>query len=643
MAPDSTWTPPTLGTQSDIPNGSSVEGCKPMIHMNLFVHFSLIPAVLITVLLSYLQRRTRRHRIDDNLPLDQRFGIIEPANFGSFSSNRWSLAAACGSTATTVFLLFIKGYQNYFPFTTPVWADVFIYLICALEAGIDYYPFFACLSTRHKLIGSVLGFCYALSWFCVQVVYIFDCQTNENTHFSKLIPVPSLICCLVLMGRFIQIFVKYVKGYHSATVDEEEPFLLEHQYNYVKNLFKVQSDTGNSGKSCFARRIYTWDPTFKFPLRMVVTGILCLICLYNFILVDFYISPKAVTKLDTIILEAVNKTYTDETKRTLLILKESWFYSAFPAIVLSVTYIFRIFVCYRAQIKSLFKGEKKYMPIKRPPAVLAASIRYAGYQIAYLLWGYLILRILYFLISIIIAFGIVVPIQDGQGMQLLQGIGYTLLGAVLMAVVIIAQVLASQFFFLQDKLYPTDSAKPLAINNRRAFQNFGYFFLFYSAMLGFGTCVLRLIINIFLSSWLFARIDRPLYPRGYESIDMGYCTWVGMLRVDFYHTHPVAVAFCNLLLEERELRKQQAQPDELAPPDVLEACKGKKFRIKWWLMYTLQNNPRLIMDRKIRRCNAGAFPKGKEELECLMMSSVRSRRLKQIKTIVPERQNSLES
>ncbi|XP_069078440.1 stimulated by retinoic acid gene 6 protein-like isoform X2 [Pleurodeles waltl] len=637
MAQDPAWPATTLGAQRNITNGSSVEECQPMIHMDMFVHFSLIPAVLITVLLSFLQRRAQRHRIDDNLPLDQRFGIIEPANFGSSSSNRWSLAAACGSTATTVFLLFIKGYQDYFPFKTPVWADVFIYLLCALEAGIDYYPFFACLSTRHKLIGSVLGFCYALSWFCVQFVYIFDCQKNENTLFSKSIPVPSLICCLVLMGRFIQIFVRHVKGFHCGEVDdEEEPFLPSHQYNYVTNLFKAQSDTGNSGKSCFIKRIYRWDPTFKFPLRMIVTGILCIICLYNFILVDFYISPKAVTKLDTIILEAINKSYTDETKRTLFILKESWFYSAFPAIVVSVTYIFRIFACYRTQIKSLFKGEKKYMPLKRPPAVLAASIRYAGYQIAYLLWGYLILRILYFLISLIIAFGIVVPIQDGQGMQLLQGIGYTLLGAVLMAVVIIAQVLASQFCFLQDKLHPSDSARPLAINNRRAFQNFSYFFLFYSAMLGFGTCVLRLLINIFLSSWLFARIDRPLYPRGYESIDMGYCTWVGMLRVDFYHTHPVAVAFCHLLMQTRELSKQQGQSEDFAPPDVLEACKGKKFRIKWWLMYTLQNNPRLIMDRKLRRQNAGAFPLGKEELECLMLTSVRSRRLEQKRTIVPE-------
>ncbi|KAJ1181046.1 hypothetical protein NDU88_006257, partial [Pleurodeles waltl] len=99
----------------------------------------------------------------------------------------------------------------------------------------------------------------------------------------------------------------------------------------------------------------------------------------------------------------------------------------------------------------------------------------------------------------------------------------------------------------------------------RAFQNFSYFFLFYSAMLGFGTCVLRLLINIFLSSWLFARIDRPLYPRGYESIDMGYCTWVGMLRVDFYHTHPVAVAFCHLLMQTRELSKQQGQSEDFAP------------------------------------------------------------------------------
>ncbi|XP_069480830.1 stimulated by retinoic acid gene 6 protein-like isoform X2 [Ambystoma mexicanum] len=622
---------------SNATGGSSAEGCKDMIRMDLFVHFSLIPAVLITLLLSYLQRRAKHRHIDDNLPLDQRFGIIEPANFGSSSRNRWSYGAACGAAATTVFLLFIKGYSSYFPFTTPVWANVFVYLLSALEAGVDYYPFFACLSTRHKIIGSVLGFCYALSWFCVQVVYIFDCQINENTHFSKLIPLPSLICCLFLMGHFIQIFAKHLKGYCRAEfIDEEEPFLPRHQYNYVKNLLKARTDEATVAKSCFAKRIYQWDPNFRFPLRMIVTSLLCLICLYNFILVDFYISPKAVMRLDHIILEAVNKTLADKTKRSLLILKESWFYSTFPAIAVSVTYIFHVMACYRTQIKSLFRGEKKYMPLKRPPAVLAASIRYTGYQIAFLLWGYLVLRILCFLVSVIIAFVFVVPIQDGNGMQLLEGIGYALLGAVLMATVIIVQVLASQFFFLQDKLYPTDQTKPLAINNRRAFQNFSYFFLFYSAMLGFGNCVLRLIINVFLGSWLFARIDRPLFPRGYESIDMGYCTWVGMLRVDFYHTHPVAVAFCHLLIQESEMNKTQAQTAESPPPDVLEACQGKKFRTKWWLMYTLQNNPRLIMDRKQRGSAVGTFPMGTEDLESLMISTVRSRKLQIKETGVPD-------
>ncbi|KAM4675970.1 stimulated by retinoic acid gene 6 protein-like [Discoglossus pictus] len=562
--------------------------------MDFFVHFSLIPAILITILLSFLQRRAKHQKSIDKLPLNERFGIIVPVNFISSYSNRWSYGAACGATATTVFLLFFNEYSNYFSFSAPSWAKALVYLLSALEVGVDYYPFFACLSSNHKLIGSVLGFCYALCWFCVQLADLLECQKITTSSISiLLIPVPSLACCLFLMGKFLHILVEAALAYHRSEEDreEEEPLLPSHQTNYIKHLLKPEPKTDT--KSIWSiQTIYTWDPCFKFPTRMIVTAVMSLICLYNFVLVDLSISPKAVKGLDMVIMGAVNHYYANRTKSILILLKDNWFYSTFPSVFTSVIYIFHLLSCYRKQMKNLYKGVPDFTCTNQPPVVLASCIRYTGNQIAYLLWGYFLLHILFFMISLLITFGFILPIKEGKGMQILQGLGYTVLGIVVVVCVIIAQIVAAQFLFLQDKLSPDDKSKPLAINNRRGFQNFNYFFMFYSVIMGFGACLIRVILNIFLGSWLLARIDRPLFPRGYESVDMGYTTWIGMLQVDLYHTHPVALSFCHILMQDSAIRKRQINPD------VLQIGRRNQGRIKWHLAYTLINNPALIVNRK---------------------------------------------
>ncbi|XP_029431390.1 stimulated by retinoic acid gene 6 protein-like isoform X2 [Rhinatrema bivittatum] len=535
-----------------------------------------------------------------------------------------------------MFLLFFDEYSNYFNFNAPPWAKVFVYLLCALEVGMDYYPFFICLATTHKLLGSVLGFFYALSWFCVQVLDLFQCQKNSDGSwltFDKLMPMPSLFCCLFLMGRFIQIFATTVAAYRRAeSIEEEEPFLPGHQFNHVKLLLRGKRDRDNVKKKNILQKIYSWDPNFKFPLRMIVTVVLCLICLFNFILADFYLSPKAMMKVDFWILETVNLSYINQTNLNLFILKESWFYSTFPAAVLSMFYVFHLLACYRSQIRALYAGKMKFIPLKRTPAVLAASIRYTGNQIAYLLWGYLLLHILNFLLGLAITFWFVLPIKEGRGMQVLEGLGYTLLGIGLMLTVIVAQVLAAQFFFLQDKVSPKDRTKPLAINNRRAFQNFSYFFMFYSVMLGFGICLVRLIANLILGSWLLAKIDRSLFPRGYERIDMGYCTWIGMLRVDLHQTHPVLVVFCHLLIQEREVKRHKTEFQASTPPGAPRLCRKQRCAAKWQLLYTLLNNPQLIMDRKQRE---RFFPEGREALERQILSTVHARNQKHQEPCTP--------
>ncbi|KAG8576405.1 hypothetical protein GDO81_009849 [Engystomops pustulosus] len=270
-------------TASNGTNSQVLGTCLKSVRMDLFVHISLIPAVLITITLSYLQRRAKHEKTAEKIPLGKRFGIVVPVNFISSYSNRWSYGAACGATATTVFLLFFNEYSNYFNFAAPSWAKALVYLLSALEVGMDYYPFFACLSTDHRLIGCTLGFLYSLCWFCVQLADILQCQRLAHTSIILIFtPIPSLACCLFLVGRFLQLLIMAALSLYKQMErkEEEEPLLPQHLTNYVRHLLKSTPEMSmqNSSKRW---NIYTWDKHFKFPTRMIVTAVLCLICLYN--------------------------------------------------------------------------------------------------------------------------------------------------------------------------------------------------------------------------------------------------------------------------------------------------------------------------------------------------------------------------
>ncbi|XP_010349101.2 stimulated by retinoic acid gene 6 protein-like [Saimiri boliviensis] len=162
----------------------------------------------------------------------------------------------------------------------------------------------------------------------------------------------------------------------------------------------------------------------------------------------------------------------------------------------------------------------------------------------------------------------------------------------------ILQMWIATSFFLQPKLGTADKQKPLALNNRKAFHNFNYFLFFYNVLLGLGACLSRLLISCLLGTWLIARIDRTIMPSGYEGADMGFSAWIGMLYVDHYHTNPVLVSFCHILITDHRERKLQQTTkywclNQSAGPRV-----SARSRTRWLLLQTLINNPRLVMLRK---------------------------------------------
>ncbi|XP_048208377.1 stimulated by retinoic acid gene 6 protein-like [Perognathus longimembris pacificus] len=587
--------------------------CTSSVDMELFLHYSLIPSLFIILVLSFFQKRAHhRQREDTSFLLGTHFGIIMPLDFVGTFSNRWSYGVAFGATANKVMFLFSEGYQ---PLRVPQWAQAFVLLIGGFEVGLSYFPFFACLSSKSQLASSVLGFSYSLIWFAVTILQISQCPHGQfmGRYETLVFYWPSLLCLAFLLGRFLHMFIKALRVHLGLEPQmEERPMLEVHQAEHVKQLLR-KARPQESQRSWFQSRVYKWDPCFQFPSRMIGTIVLAFICLYLFIVIEFCMFVYVRDELD-VFEEKLESylTYMNETgtltpvilqvQELISVTKGVWVVTILPASLTCVSYLFHILACYRKHIKRLWAGDKQFLPPRFHNPSSAESVvaiaRYSGWQIAYILWGYLIIHVVQSLCGMMIMYGLVLPVLHNQGLEMLRGLGLGILTLSIVVGLMILQGWIAASFFLQPKLSTADKQKPLALNNRKVFHNFNYFLFFYNVLLGVGACLSRLLISCLLGSWLIARIDRTIMQSGYEGADMGFSAWIGMLYVDHYHTNPVLVSFCHILItghRERKLQKaiKYWYLNQSAGPRI-----SARSRMRWLLLQTLINNPRLIMLRK---------------------------------------------
>lgn len=591
-----------------------MEDCENGFSVDLFLHCSLVPAVFIMVLLSFVQRRARAQPFEERFPyLRGRFGIVVPLDFIGSLSNRWSYGFAFGAIAPSVLQLFSESYT---PMKVPNWAKAFMYLLGALEVGVAYLPFFACLSTPHRTLGGVLGVLYTLMWLTARLYDTASCPSGNilGPYEKWIILWPFFLCLCFLLGRFVYIIVKAIRIHLHLQTEENEEDLHSHQFRYVKTLLKRPPERLEP-KGWFQRKVYDWDPYFKFPNRMIGTSIISFIGLYTMTLVDYSISDYAFDRLDALkdSLAEIASSCTNETDnmfKSLIpmmeefsyVARKSWLATTIFASLTSVTYTFHVLVCYRKHIKRLWRGEKYFIPVKfhKPsPAVSVAAItRYSGWQIAFTLWGFVIVHFMQFLFALIFTYGIILPIQKGKFLSWLSSVSIILLTIFTVIAIVVVQIVLVQIFFLQDKLSPDDKQKPLALNNRKAFHSFIYFFFFYNVIMGLSNCILRLLVSGVVGTWLVSRIDRTIMQRGYESMDPGYNTWIGMIFADHYHSNPVMLSFCHLLLGKTVANRGPAETSYNTFNNTRGCSVGGRVRVRWLLLYTLLRNPKLILLRK---------------------------------------------
>ncbi|XP_075787866.1 stimulated by retinoic acid gene 6 protein-like [Pelodiscus sinensis] len=437
---------------------------------------------------------------------------------------------------------------------------------------------------------------------------------------------PSLLCLVFLLGRFALMFAKALRVRLNMDVPREESRLLTvPQAQYVKRLLRKPPER-QAQKSWVRRKLYEWDACFQFPGRMIGTSVLAVICLYLFIVIEIFVQKQSFQQLRALESTMENHFLLSNSTEELSpvfpwlgefinVLQGVWFFTVFAASLTCITYVFHILACYRKHMKRLWAGEKHFLPVRfhQPSSSrsVAAIARYSGWQIAYLLWGYLILHTVQCVFGMFIMYAVVLPIHHGQGLEVAKELGLTILAAGIAVGLVLLQVRVAALFFLQPRIQPADEQKPLALNNRRAFHNFNYFLFFYNVLLGLGACLSRLLCSALLGTWLIARIDRTILQRGYEGADTGFNTWVGMLFMDHYHTNPTLLCFCHVLLVGSPERSLPKATRYASFGSISNARISPQARTRWLLLYSLLNNPQLVALRKpSARSRVGAAPQG---------------------------------
>ncbi|XP_066264968.1 stimulated by retinoic acid gene 6 protein-like [Branchiostoma lanceolatum] len=226
------------GQRSDPTNE---EGCIRVLSLDDFIHLSLIPAFVIVLVLSLCQRRANA---GPDSWCGGRPGLLVPANLLDDNRHRLAYACAFGATATSCLTLFGG---SYCPPGTPGWLAVFYAIAKVAELGIDYYPFFACMSASCRLPGAAIGLLYSVIWLLFYLSHAAECLDNPNLWYFPGQPLveqlPVLICLLILVLQYARTcmgeLLNRCRPHGAATsLPEQRIRLSGHHVTHIRDLLR---------------------------------------------------------------------------------------------------------------------------------------------------------------------------------------------------------------------------------------------------------------------------------------------------------------------------------------------------------------------------------------------------------------------
>jgi hypothetical protein len=145
-------------------------------------------------------------------------------------------------------------------------------------------------------------------------------------------------------------------------------------------------------------------------------------------------------------------------------------------------------------------------------------------------------------------------------------------------------------FFLTNK-----SHRMMILKNHRMYYLLNHFNFFFDCFLGSFVCIVRMVKSAIAAIFFMPRLDYSIFGRFLEHTDMGFISYVTFIHMEVNQTHPIKLAFCELLEESLYLNDEDEELETKASKYV---PRNLQARNRWFVAYTLIMNPFLKKKRK---------------------------------------------
>ncbi|OBS67133.1 hypothetical protein A6R68_04316 [Neotoma lepida] len=572
-----------LGPEEVQPEGVKPP-CQPSVPPAL-LHTCLASLSLLALLLLALLVRRRRlwTRCGHGRP-----GLPSPVDFLA-GDRSWTVPTAVFVVLFSNLCLLLPD-ENPLPFLSLKTASNpgswFIKLLALLYYPVLYYPLAACATAGHRaayLLGTVLSWAH----FGVQVWQRAECPQDPKIYkyYSLLASLPLLLGLGFLSLWYPVQLVQSVRYRIGAGSQGLQPSYSE---KYLRTLLcpkKLDSRSRPISKhsllsrawACSQHSIYTPQPGFRLPLKLVISAALTGTATYQVALLLLVSVVPTVQKV-----------------RAGITTDVSYMLAGF-GVVLSED---RQEVV-EANLQALHRGAAldlgpSLQSTHPSRQAIVCWMSFSAYQTAFSCLGLLVQQVIFFLGTTILAFLVFVPLLHGRNLLLLRSLESTWPFWLTLALAVILQNMAAHWIFLE-----THHGYPELTNQRMLC--IATFLLFpINTLVGAIVALWRVLLSSLYNTVHLGQMDLSLLPPRAASLDPGYHTYRNFLRIEASQSHPAVIAFCTLLLHapSPQPRPPLAPQDSIRPAEEEEGRKGSQNRARWGLAYTLLHNPSLQALRK---------------------------------------------
>ncbi|XP_070543672.1 stimulated by retinoic acid gene 6 protein-like [Ptychodera flava] len=410
-------------------------------------------------------------------------------------------------------------------------------LINVMLVGYVFAPFFMCITTSAKILGNSLGLVYVTYWTYYYTYSYAECPRWVNDIQGSLLALPLTASYYYMFLRFFFGLIFSVHFWY-VKIDvggEKRPLHLQKRhrdYIYVKELLKKPEDQDESGKQTFKDKIksllYRNKPGFKYSRRILCTIFVCLLSLYQVNLQALLHGSEPLRYACHELfsdggeaeefLSSINRSEIfDEAALVTCLAYDTFRATANISAIIHAIYLIHMLAVYRRYMLKMYKGDRSFWPpeLKSNIKLLVASLRFSGYQIAYILWGYMICQFLLWIAAFLLIYGFFLAIRDGRNSIVLFFVAEYWFTALVALIIYVMQLFTAKFVFLLDR----GNGKAFGINNRRMFHVANYILFFFNVILGLFSCLLRIGKALIFGILFLGRTDKCLLMRGFESYD----------------------------------------------------------------------------------------------------------------------------